>query len=604
MSSKETSQNFPNPDTIREMIKPSLLFFRNNTLIVFVFLALLIIPLLSDSWSIYPYEYVQGLSFSLGVLIFLATSVITTTRRKEITRVVQKKLSVAILGFVITGFFSVLFSQNRTVAFWGSDIRHQGFLFLLLCIAFFYLLTLRVQKKHVSLVLVSLPLSAALASIVGIGQVLLGTTPRAFASFGHANFFASFLVATIPITLYFFLEKKHKILSLVSYFLQCFALLLTYSRAGWVAAALAAVFLCGIFVLKSVQKHEHWRAMIFPLLALALTTGFSYASVRFVSAAASSDYLLFSGLQNVSGNPLDDRVKNIADFSSGSGAIRVYIWKDSLDIIKAYPVFGVGPDNMQQVYARFYRDEPMRPDISREMIADRAHNEFLDIIISYGIVGLIFYVGILLSIFIIALRSLFKKTENALSLGAVTASVVGLLFNNQLGFSVTVTAILFWTFLAVICLLTNPSSRKPVTLRIPYPRLFACLSVVFAFALSVRIVVLPFIASHLALAEFSDGETEKTVRNLETSMRLAPQEYYYAFLLSSLYFDQGQQALGRDRESFFILSEEQLDRAHERGLDDLTYYTSLMATYDATGQTELFERAQKKAQESAPNFDL
>ncbi len=569
---------------------------------VFVFLLLLIIPMLWDPQSIYPYEYIQGLAFSLEVLVLLAYTVIQVSQRQPIFLIVPKRFHLWIAGFVMCALLSMLFAQSRNVAFWGSDIRHQGVLFLLMSILFFYLLTFTLHPKRLPMILMSLPLAGTIASLWGVAQVLNNITPRAFASFGHANFFASFLVATIPVTLYFFLQKKKPLLFLFAYFCQCVGLLLTYSRAGWMATAFGMLFLSTLFVWKRYHKHTPPLKIFLPLIAVTVATIFAYAGVRFISNAAAGDYLLFSGRESVSGNPLDDRVKNIADFSSGSGAIRVYIWKDSLDIIKAYPIFGVGTDNMQQVYARFYRDEPMRPDISRNMIADRAHNEILDTLISYGVVGLIFYAGIVLTILYYALRSVFRQSENALLLGALTASLVGLLLNNQLGFSVTVTSMLFWTFLAMILILTNTTKNRPVKLSFPYGRGLAVVGLVFAFALSLRVAIFPFLASHLALPDSDNNE--QSARDLEKAIALAPQEYYYHFLLASLYLDQGLQTQGEDQASFFALSANELIQAHGRGLDDLTFYTSLATTYEAWGETELFYEMRKKAETSAPNFEI
>ncbi len=581
---------------------PSRAAVRNAAPAVFVFLLLLTIPMLWDPHSIYPYEYIQGLAFSFGVLVLLAYTIIQISRRQPIFLVVPKRFHLWIAGFVTCALFSMLFAQSRNVAFWGSDIRHQGVLFLLFCVFFFYIITFTIRPKMLPWILMSLPLAGTISNLWGVAQVLNNITPRAFASFGHANFFASFLVATIPITLYFFLQKKKPLLFLFAYFFQCVGLLLTYSRAGWIAAAFGILFLSGIFVRKLYREHTTPLKIFLPLIAVAVATIFAYAGVRFISNAAAGDYLLFSGRESVSGNPLDDRVKNIADFSSGSGAIRVYIWKDSWDIIRAYPIFGVGPDNMQQVYARFYRDEPMRPDISRNMIADRAHNEILDTLISYGIVGLIFYAGIVLTILYYALRSLFRQSENALLLGALTASLVGLLLNNQFGFSVTVTSMLFWTFLAMIVILTNTTKNRPVKISLPHSRGFAVVGLVFAFALSLRIAIFPFLASHSALPD-SDN-SEQSTRDLENAIALAPQEYYYHFLLASLYLDQGLQTQGEDQASFFALSANELIQAHGRGLDDLTFYTSLATTYEARGETELFYEMRKKAQQAAPKMNL
>ncbi len=81
------------------------------------------------------------------------------------------------------------------------------------------------------------------------------------------------------------------------------------------------------------------------------------------------------------------------DPSGHSAMQRVEFWKTSILIIKQYPVFGVGTGDMNIAFKRQYElmKSPLEPEFRW-----RSHNQFLSITVGFGLIGLIWFIVVLL----------------------------------------------------------------------------------------------------------------------------------------------------------------------------------------------------------------
>lgn len=575
------------------------------------FFVLLIVPLLSDLQSVYPYEYVQGLAFQVGVELLLGVLVVMCARHNLRLQTASRAVTAIVMAFIAWVGITIIFSDSPTVAFWGSELRHQGYLLQLHYVAFFGILVFILHASLFKKMLLALPITAMIVSVMGLFELSNGVA-RISSSFGHPNFLAAVLAMTLPVTLYYFFVGPMRFVMAVSLWLQVTALLLTYSRASWVAAGVATATVLAGWMVLSRGSGASFRSRALSLGILAIIIVSSALVAQQLASRAADDYKKFSE-QELTGNPLSDRFKNISNFSSGSGAVRTYIWKDSIDLLRANFLFGVGPDNMGRVYALYYRDEPNRPTFAREMIADRAHNEFLDTGIALGVIGLALWLGVIAVIGWSGLRTLLRTREQSardaherLFTIALLSSLAAYLLTNQFGFSVTVSAILFWTVAAGLIKQSVPEGvgAKHLAIR---SRIVAGVAVVFIGLVCLRVNVLSLVASHYATVGFDDVITGETEQRLKQAIRLAPHEQHYHFLLASTYYSVALQSEGDERERVLGQSIDELNTAYDLGLDELTYATSLATTYEewATndpGKRGLYEDAITRARFAAPNF--
>ena len=98
--------------------------------------------------------------------------------------------------------------------------------------------------------------------------------------------------------------------------------------------------------------------------------------------------------------------KEVKEISTGNldesyGTNRMHIWKETIKIVPKNIYFGVGIDNFLNAFG----DEPLRSERGRKI--DKAHNEYLQTLVTEGIFALIAYL-----IFVIAVCLKGLKTKS------------------------------------------------------------------------------------------------------------------------------------------------------------------------------------------------
>jgi len=265
---------------------------------------------------------------------------------------------------------------------------------------------------------------------------------RVFATLGQPNWLAAYLVALLPLVWVQALQKSksknkqslrlHQQKTKVSWFvistLFFLALLFTKSRSG-ILGFLVADFLFWALVLwkykKEFVKQFVTLNLIFGIAALAFGTPWS--------APPSQGPALEGG-------------------GTESGQIRKIVWRGAIDIWKAYPVFGTGPETFAYTYYQF---RPQEHNLVSEwdFLYNKAHNEYLNTLANTGIIGLLSYLTVVGFSFFIFFKN--WKLENL----ALAAGYASILVTNFFGFSVVVTGLMIFLFPAMAVSL-EPKSKK------------------------------------------------------------------------------------------------------------------------------------------------
>jgi O-antigen ligase len=106
-------------------------------------------------------------------------------------------------------------------------------------------------------------------------------------------------------------------------------------------------------------------------------------------------------------------------FSRNTFQVRIEYWKVTLEIIKDYPLFGVGPDKLFDITASYMSPGSLKIITATRM--DNAHNWFLNLGANYGLITLFFLLSILGYVFY-RMFFLFRNLANSNPI-AVSASV-------------------------------------------------------------------------------------------------------------------------------------------------------------------------------------
>lgn len=128
------------------------------------------------------------------------------------------------------------------------------------------------------------------------------------------------------------------------------------------------------------------------------------------------------------------------------GSFRGFVWTRSLKLFGTLPfiqkLVGVGPGMFGDAFGAAFREESLAVT---GVYYDRAHNEYIQTLITLGVLGLLAYLAILFT----SLARAWRHKENpvALALGAAMLCFFAQAFFN---FSVTIVTPFFWVFLGML----------------------------------------------------------------------------------------------------------------------------------------------------------
>jgi len=210
------------------------------------------------------------------------------------------------------------------------------------------------------------------------GRAQPGLFGRASGPFVNPDHFASYLNLVLPIAVAGVLfstfvtrrnSETFRVFCAVVALIISIALLLSLSRAGWLGAVVSVSTL--IFLSNFMSREKRPRLLRLPLhITLPLC-----AAVVVVTLASTA---LFVGDQGR--HEADVRLKNTI-VQGQSVSFRAHVWRDTLPMLRDFPLFGVGLGAFQDIFPQ-YQSPPWNPSEVRE-----THNDYLEILVTAGAIG-------------------------------------------------------------------------------------------------------------------------------------------------------------------------------------------------------------------------
>ena len=373
---------------------PSLPFFLRVGLFELLFLTPLIFYGWATTFSMTKETFAE--ITSIGLFLFW---IFILNKEKSYPFLKSSFFLIPIILFAFVLLLSTIWSNSLYASFlrlgvWGC--------FLL---AYFLSLWVTEEEKWLSLLPMALLISGFLAAGYGILQFYEIELPiwkkvagrmRLFSTFGNPNYLAGYLAASLHLgLLFFFTKKRWKFLWLVIIATLYTSLLLTHTRGAWAAFLLSSIFvLILILIYKGKKFFRTNKTPIFTLTAIILiiTVIFSFPNPLNLKKAA-----------------VIERGVSAVEFRN-SASQRILIWKVAFELIKEKPFLGWGIGTFGIHYplaqgALLSRKENKEfiPKANRSIYA---HNDYLQIWVETGILGL--------SLFLWIIVSFYKKTLSIL----------------------------------------------------------------------------------------------------------------------------------------------------------------------------------------------
>ncbi|MDI6715516.1 MAG: O-antigen ligase family protein [Actinomycetota bacterium] len=454
------------------------------------------------------------------------------------TIIYRSNFDIPIVLILVYASITLFLSNAPLIGLIGEYKRYEG-LPSIFCYAAIFFLTVQLvrQEKHFEYILKALALGFIPVSLYGLLQAagldfptVLRFESRVHSSLANPVLFGSYLVITLPLLVSLARnckDEKWRLLSWILVLLGIINLIYTESRGAWLG--LVAIIIATI--LRPTRDHatstirrknvaatgrDKLRTLI---LAISLFLTFAVVALLFI--APNGD--------------LGQRLKSTFNLSDQSLAIRGEIWKASLKMISDRPLRGYGLEQMGYWFTKYKTAEHTK--MAPREIADRAHNDLLQVAIDLGIPGLLFYTWM----FIIAFLSLFKgkRARKVPHSTGLFGALIGYFAQSQTGMPAVFITPIIWSLLGSTASIGYPTRQIEVV----FPGWLKSKSIkpipILILIAIIVATIKPIIADVYTFKGIHESRIslEKASSDFEEAIRLDPYQTSYLKTAASFYLD-------------------------------------------------------------------
>jgi O-antigen ligase/predicted negative regulator of RcsB-dependent stress response len=444
----------------------------------------LLLPVLVNPFGCRFYEIpkVAFLRFTV-LLVFTAWLVARISIRGPVTdslrRLLSRPLVLPVFLFTLAYVLSTITSVAPHVSFWGSYFRVSGTCNAL-CYAIFFLLivlnlhtTRQVEQLITVTLLASLPI--ALYGVLqhsGFDPIFpqYDHSSRVISTIGNPIFLGAYLIMVTPLAFGRLLISLRALLGMGQSASSHHSMFLE-------VAGYSSLLLLQLTCLLYTKARGPWFGLLGGalLFAILITLRHGMKKLLLIATAVGAAVIVLLVALNLPNTPLEpftespylSRLVFSDELAAGTGTswVRLYIWQGTLELIRSNPnigfapdpfrplrlFIGYGPETMRIVFPQVYPPELAHVE-SREAMADRAHNELLDLVVTTGVLGLLAFL-LLIGCFFYYGISLLRRTRSfstQVSLIALLSAMFAHLIEAQFGILLFSAELLLWLYLALM----------------------------------------------------------------------------------------------------------------------------------------------------------
>jgi putative inorganic carbon (HCO3(-)) transporter len=255
--------------------------------------------------------------------------------------------------------------------------------------------------------------------------------------------YGAVLALLLPVTIGIFLKSSYsktiKFFILISSVLIVLGIFLSFSRATWMSVALSFAFF--VIVVYRIKLR-------YLVLTGLFIMGIVYLNMDTIMRKLEKN-------RQDSSTHFVEHVRSITNISTDASNLeRINRWKSSMRMFKDYPVFGTGSGTYQFLYAPYQKSKDRTIISTNAGDLGNAHSEYLTPLSERGVLGLLFFLGIIISVFVAGIRT-YHRTKDA-EIKMISISLLTGLFsylthgflNNFLDKDYA--SVIFWGFICII----------------------------------------------------------------------------------------------------------------------------------------------------------
>ena len=418
--------------------------------ISYLIIITLFIPLLVSPSFLFPYVFLKSIVFKIIVLLASFLFLFLLFKNK-LYKLYKNWMVISFSLFLLILPILSIFSINFNESLWGGFERMEGvfyyfYLFLFLLILLYILRDNKTWKN----IFISITISNILISSLAILQKfninigIMEYAGRIGGTLGNAAYLSSVLLfGLIFLSFFFYRYKKYRIFSSIAIILNIIAIFISATRGS----LLALFFVILLSLLFSIFKKGFLEKKKKIILSSILIIFVLFISSIFIF----KDFEVIKKVESLR------RISNIS-LSDSTSASRLVIWKYSFDSFIDKPIFGWGLENFDDSFNKYYDNT-----ISEEWF-DRAHNNYLDILITGGIISLLIYLIFIFFVFKL-IYFLYKEEKiDFISWQIFTFGFLAYLIQNIFIFDTLNTVIYLLFFIALLSYLNNASTKYIISI--------------------------------------------------------------------------------------------------------------------------------------------
>ena len=237
--------------------------------------------------------------------------------------------------FLALSALSAIFATNRWLGLRALAVTASGIAI--------YWVARALNDRRVLIGLAVAVTAAAITSLMqayGIHLDVFAENRSPGGTLGNRNFVAHAAAFGLPVCLYVAMTARRFMIAAGSIAVITAALVLTRSRAAWLATgAMLLIFIAAILLAPALRRSgATWRRFLTLLVAAVIGTALAL--------------VLPNALEWRSDNPYLESLTGVANYEGGSGHGRLIQYGRSLNMTAHHPLLGVGPGNWPVVYPR------------------------------------------------------------------------------------------------------------------------------------------------------------------------------------------------------------------------------------------------------------
>ena len=234
-------------------------------------------------------------------------------------------------------------------------------------------------------------------------------------------------------------KNSYRLFSFIVLAILVTGIIFSYSRAAWISVAASL----GVYLIIRLRIKFYW---ILTIVAVGVALFFMFR-YQFLDKLEKN--------KQDSSTDFVEHVQSISNISSDASNLeRINRWAAAIRLFKERPIFGWGPGTYQFVYAPYQRAKEKTIISTNYGDMGNAHSEYIGPLSESGVLGMVTFLGVVVTVIITAMR-VYRKSERkevrllslVIMLGLVSYYMHGIM-NNFL--DTDKASVPFWAFTAIL----------------------------------------------------------------------------------------------------------------------------------------------------------